>query len=347
MMTSLRHITLAASILTFATLPVAAAAIAHDADRNITVVATAGELRAFDAGGLQRWSAQCVANPTTVVIDGGRGALLDPLADRITLFDVTRGTTQTITVEGGPAEALFVDEVLFVVARDSGEVVRIAGREQRRVTVGRDPAFLRHSRDRLLVYSRVDGTVSLLDADLRPDKRLQLAPFASDLETDGTFGYVVYPRNATIVSFSIDTLDRAEQFTVGAVPVDLAVIGKRTALTAAQLAIADPSTKKIWREEGSQSSLEAFGRGLLRGAIGLGLYKPKSPDFPTGIDRLYVAGRELLAYDTASRSLFLVRGSKVRKLLSDVAASEIAVTSSGVTWWEERTQRLRRIRLDS
>lgn len=332
-----------AIILLSAALPAAAAEISHSPARNITVVAEASTVSGWDAAGRRIWSSKGVATPTAIVTGASHGAVLDALRDEVVIFDLAGGSARSHTVTGGPTEALFLGETLFVLAAESGEVVRVGRDGQRRFAVGREPAFIRAEGDRLLVYSRVDGTLTLLDAErLRPDSRLQLEPFASDLETDGRYGYLTYPRSAQVIAFTLEPLRESERFRVGAVPVDLAIVGKRSAMTAAQVAVADPSSKRIWREEGSQSMTAATVRGVVRGLIGLGLYAPKSAEFPTGVDRVWSAGRKLYAYDSVSSTLFLVSGKKARKRITGVAAGEIAFTKEGeLIWWDADRGRLR------
>lgn len=334
---------LAAIILLSMGLPAAATEISHSPARNITVVAEAGTVSGWDSDGRRLWSAKGTATPTAVVTGSSQGAVLDALRNEVVIVDLVSGIARSHVVAGGPTEGVFVADTLFVLARESGEVVRITRDGQQRLAVGREPAFIRAAGDRLLVYSRIDGTLTLLDTErFRPDSRLQLDPFASDLETDGRYGYLTYPRSAQVISFSLEPLRESERFRVGAVPVDLAIVGKRTAMTAAQLAVADPSSKRIWREEGSQSMTAATARGVMRGLIGLGLYAPKSAEFPTGVDRVWFANRKLYAYDSASSSLFLVTGKKVRRRLTGVAAGEVAFTREGeLVWWDAEKRRVR------
>src|SRR6185436_17375024 len=99
------------------------------------------------------------------------------------------------------------------------------------------------------------------------------------------------------------TMKATSEIAVGAVPVDLAFAGGGTALTARILAVADPSGKRVWLTESTQSMTEAVARGFVRGLLGLGLFGGQGSQFPTGVDRVETRGKGWVAYDSSSRTL--------------------------------------------
>jgi hypothetical protein len=321
------------------------AAVIHSAGPDL-LVAESGSIVSFDRAGVRRWRATGVASPTSMASGTTLGAACDALDGDVTLFELANGRGSTVRIGGGPTEALFVGADLYVLSADTGELHRIRnGRRDATVAVGRQPAFLRQAGDRLIVYSRIDGTVRTFSVDLRPDKTLQLDGGGSDLETDGSYGYLALPKSAAVVTFSIETMRVEERLAIGAVPVDLAIEGKRTPLTAARLLVADPSAKKVWRTEGSQSFAGAVARGALRGAIGLGLYTPRSAEFPTGVDRIANAGGKTIAFDSSKGDLFLVDGKKSRRIAAGVRWEELAITSDGIFGWDRLLSAPRRLDL--
>ena len=113
-------------------------------------------------------------------------------------------------------------------------------------------------------------------------------------------------------------------------------------MTAPLLAVADPSAKRVWLIEGTQSTTQALARGFLRGLLGLGLYGARSSQFPTGVDRVIVSGKTWLAYDTSSNTLYRFTKNESRIVARGVAPQAFAVTSSGVAYWADGRVRLAR-----
>src|SRR5438045_7089559 len=123
---------------------------------------------------------------------------------------------------------------------------------------------------------------------------------------------------------------------VGAVPLALAIAPSHT------LAIADPSAKRVWTIEGSQSFSQAFARGFLRGLLGLGVRPNRNSDFPTGVDRVLVRGNLLLAYDTSSATLYRVAKAKSSIVAKDVLPQAFTAIFDGVLVWDDAVRRVRR-----
>jgi hypothetical protein len=108
------------------------------------------------------------------------------------------------------------------------------------------------------------------------------------------------------------------------------------------LAIADPSAKRVWMIEGAQSFSQAFARGFLRGLLGLGLRANRNSDFPTGVDRVLIVGKTLLAYDTSSGTLYRVAKAKSTAVAQDVGPQSFTLTSEAVWIWDDSVRRLQR-----
>jgi len=165
---------------------------------------------------------------------------------------------------------------------------------------------------------------------------VQVAPFASDFEIGGRTAYLVFPREAKIRTVDLLSMKVSGTVNVGAVPVDLAFAGGGTAITARILAVADPSAKRVWLTEGTQSTLQAVARGFLRGFLGLGLFGNRSSQFPTGVDRVVIRDKVWIAYDTSSGTLYRFTKSKSSIIAKGIAPQAFAVTSDGaVVYWKD------------
>ena len=263
----------------------------------------------------------------TLIAGPNRFALLDGVRNEARIVDgPTFRTAET------PVDAVFVGNVLYVLERDA-RTLSIAG-TNRRVQVADDPAFVREANGKLYVYSRATGTVEEITRDLTIARRVAVAPFASDLEIIGRNGYLVFPHEAKLRTFSIATMKAGGEIKVGAVPVDLASAGGIT------LAVADPSAKRVWLIEGEQTLAQAFTRGFLRGLLGLGLSANRHSEFPTGVDRVATRGSLWVAYDSSSGTLYRFTRSKVAVLARNVAPGSWALTENGVEIWDGTALRL-------
>ncbi len=125
----------------------------------------------------------------------------------------------------------------------------------------------------------------------------------------------------------------AGEIAVGAVPVDLAFAGGGTALTARILAVADPSAKRVWLQEGTQSMTQAIARGALRGLLGLGLFGSNASQFPTGVDRVAIRGRVWIAYNSSSGTLYRFTRRSSSVIAKNVPPHGYTLTADGVAWW--------------
>lgn len=274
------------------------------------------------------WNVEGVSNPTSIAVGDERIAVLDALHDAATIVDLASGQSRTIETAATPVDAAFIGDDLFVLARDARLLQTPAGD----VPLSPDPAFLRRSGNRLYVYGRASGVIEEVEG-ARVQRRLAVPPFASDLEISGSTAFLVYPRDARIRTVNLGTMQLEGELAVGAVPVDLAFAGGGTILTARLLAVADPSAKRVWIAESTQSLPKAIARGFIRGLLGLGLFGNRASEFPTGVDRVEIGARGWIAYDSSSGSLYRFDRKSSRLLARDVPPAGFALTAKGVAWW--------------
>jgi hypothetical protein len=267
-------------------------------------------------------------NPTAIAAGDGKVAVFDALNDEAVVVDLTTGKAQRQKTAATPIAAAFVAGELYVLARDA----RVLQHGQAQIKLAADPAFLRQREGRLYVYSRASGIIEEIDRD-QVTRRVSIAPYASDFEISGDTGYLVYPHDARIRTVNLETMNTSGEVVVGAVPVDLAFAGGGTALTARILAVADPSSKRIWLAESNQSTAQAIARGFLRGFLGLGLFGSRSSQFPTGVDRVETRGKSWMAYDSSSGTLYHFTRKQSSVLAKGVAPGAWTLTETGVAWW--------------
>jgi hypothetical protein len=217
---------------------------------------------------------------------------------------------------------------LYVLARDA----RVLQHGATRIPLAADPTFLRQTNGRLYVYSRTAGVLEEIEND-RVARRISVSPFAADLEISGTTAYLTCPRDARVHMIDLTTMKPAGEIAVGAVPVDLAFAGGGTAITARVLAIADPSAKRVWLQEGAQSMTQAIARGALRGLLGLGLFGSRASQFPTGVDRVVARGNFWVAYDSSSGTLYRFDRRSSSIVAKNVPPRGFALTANGIAWW--------------
>lgn len=272
------------------------------------------------------------AGAEQLVTDGKHIAVIDGFANRIQIVDGNR----TITTQSTPVDAAFAGSSLFVVERDSSSLARY-DRDGRRtaISVAADPAFVRVAAGKVYVYSRVAGVVQEIDAaSLKLLRSLKIEPFASDFELDGRSGYLAYPQEATLRTFSLPSMMRTGEVKTGAVPVDITLLKGASAVSAAKLAVADPASKRVWVVEGKQSAAEAFARGFVRGFLGLGLFRGRDAEFPTGVDRVASLNGRTYAWDSSSGTLYRVEKSKSSVVAKNLGSVAFAVTENGVAIWK-------------
>ncbi|HUF17349.1 MAG TPA: hypothetical protein VMS12_04805 [Thermoanaerobaculia bacterium] len=310
-----------------------------------TIVARGGSnptIRAFgDAGRKLLWSISGPAEPSTLVLseDGSRAVILDTLHDQAFVVSTQDGSTERLTTAPGPVAALFRGNHLFILCRDGRELQRISrSGAVDSLELAPDTTFLEAGSRHLYLYSRIEGTVSEVDPQSLAVVRFRsFAGAASDFEIDDHYGYLTLPSSGSVLVFSLEEMRERERLAIGAVPMDLSVASDAGMLDAGALAIADPSSKRVWMSERSQSGAAAFGRGFLRGFIGLGLFAPKSSEYPTGVDRVWAASWGLAAYDSSTGTLYLVARGRASRVASGIPPGAIALTREGAAFWNLKT----------
>ncbi|HEX9984704.1 MAG TPA: hypothetical protein VGF69_15695 [Thermoanaerobaculia bacterium] len=283
----------------------------------------------------RRWSVDGVTNATAIITGERKAAVLDALANEARIVDLSSGRTVVRKTGETPIDGLFVGDDLYTLARDA-RLLECGGCAPSLRTPA-DPAFLRQSNGRLYVYGRAEGILEEIDPrTLRVTRRVRTEPAASDFEVAGRFAYLVLPRTGKIAILDLQEMQPHGVLEAGAVPVDVAVA------KAPNIAVADPSAKRVWVVEGAQSMTQAVTRGFIRGLLGLGLYSNRNSSFPTGVDRVAVSGSRWIAYDSSSATLYRFEGTKSTVLAEGLAATAFTVTSDGVWIWQDGRLRLLR-----
>lgn len=270
--------------------------------------------------------------------DDQQAAVLDSIDSVARVVDLRTGQARTVETGETPTGGAFIDGRMFVLARDAKMLERIeADGSRRAIGTGNDPQLRVHGRT-MYVYSRVDGLLQEISCEpFAVTRTIDLPRGASDYVLDTTFLYFVYPTDAVLRTYSRETLAPAGEGTLGEVPVDIELAAKPDLLTARVLAVADPSARRIWLVEGSQSTAKAVVRGFVRGLIGVGVYAGQAKDFPVGVDRLVASDRNAVAYDSSSGTLYQIGSKKSRRLATAIAPRAFAVTDEAAFWWNGRS----------
>jgi hypothetical protein len=287
------------------------------------------------------WGSRSIAgveNATFITADDQRAVVLDAINNRAVIVNLSGGDAQRIRTAETPIAAVFARHELYLLARDARLLQHVGGKDY---PLAADPSHLATTGGRVFVYSR-SGLLQEVGGG-----KLEVPPFASDFEIAGDRFYLVYPREGRVVIGPRGPMRRIGPITpinLGAVPTDLAFAAASTALTARVLAVADPSAKRVWLTETTQSTAQAVARGFLRGLIGLGLYGGRASEFPTGVDRVETRGKYWIAYDSSSRTLYRFTRGKSTVLARNVAPGAFALTADGVAWWNGTSVAEKRLR---
>ncbi|HUP48327.1 MAG TPA: hypothetical protein VNA04_06015 [Thermoanaerobaculia bacterium] len=328
-----------AAVLLLAFAAPAAAQVVAGTSRGV-LVAHDGIVELFDESARPIWSAPGVDHAAKVIVAGERAAIVDPWANQVRIVALRNGDGTTTHTAETPVDALFLHGDLYLLARDARVLERIGADGARTsVNVAADPAFLRQSSGLLYVYSRLGGLLQEIDPAGTIRRTVAAGPFAAGMEVDGRTAYFVFPREAKLVSIDLEKMEVRRSVAAGGAPTSVAITRRGSAVSAPLLAIADPAAKRLWITEGSQSVGAAFGRGFLRGLLGLGLFRPRSAEFPTGIDRVVAGGGVTLAFDSATGTLYRARGSGAVPLAQGLAPQSFAVAGNRVALWSGDTLR--------
>lgn len=287
----------------------------------------------------QGWNIAGVEHATFIAANDDRVVVLDALNNEAAIVDLASGRATRIRTAETPIAAIFVKRDLYILARDARVLQRVGGED---IPLAADPSHLGQANGKIYVYSRASGVLQEIGG-----ARFGVPPFASDFEISGESFYLAYPREGKVRIGQIGRMGPIgpiTEITVGAVPVDLAFAGGGTALTARILAVADPSAKRVWLTESTQSTAQAVARGFLRGFLGLGLFGGRASQFPTGVDRVETRGRTWIAYDSSSRTLYHFTRKQSTVLARGVAPHAFALTANGVAWWNGTSVAEKRLR---
>ena len=319
--------------------------VVADGESGAVAVADRGQLSVHDAAsGVLRFRVPIELSPTSGVAGHGEILLLDAIANRGLILDLASRRSRRFDTAETPVDAVAFGNGFLILARDSSSLtLEHLNANSRTVQVAPQSTLLETSRGNAFTYSPSSGEINSFDSDLRALARGKAQRGASDLEVAGNYLYLVFPKRGRIDAHDRRTLLMREHFSGGAVPLDLLASGDPNVLGAGTLTIADPSSKRIWREEGSQSEIEAFSRGVLRGMLGLGLYNAKSTEIPTGVDRLFRSARVVWAYDTTTRTLYRTTTKKITKAAANIDHRAIAPDGRGGVWIVSDGERLRRV----
>ncbi|MGA7613786.1 MAG: hypothetical protein WBX15_01270 [Thermoanaerobaculia bacterium] len=301
------------------------------------VVAHDGVIEMYDGSGHRRlWQVEGVRHPGAIAIGEKRIAVLDPLNDAIRVVGLDGGNAATLASRGSPVAAEWSGDALMVLDRDAGTLTRIeADGARASIATGIYPDSMRKMDGKIYVYSRGDGLFQEISTKpLRVERSMRIEPFASDLEVDQHFAYFVYPTKRRIRSLELKTFLEGDQSKVAGVPADLDAGTRGTLMTARLLSIADAAGKRVLRIEVPQSTGAAFGRGFLRGLLGLGLFNGSAVEFPSAVDRVASRGRLVLAYDSLRGTLWSVVGRTVTPIATGISPRAFAFTREGVVWWD-------------
>jgi hypothetical protein len=301
------------------------------------VVAEEGQVTLYDMRGDRIWSASGLKGATAIVAGEDRVALLDAWSNEARIISLVNGHGQTRNTGETPIGGVFVSDDLVVIERDKRSLTHFrSDGTSRSTTVAADPAFIRQSGQFVYVYSRSPGLLQEVDVSGEMPRIVRTAPvpsFAADMEVDRRTAYLLLPREAKLAAIDLDDFS-IEMTAAGGAPTDLSLTRRGNAVSAPLIAIADPSAKRLWMTEGAQSVGAAFGRGFLRGLLGLGAGRSRSPEFPTGIDRVVSGEGVTAAYDSASRTLYTVDRSRTKVIAEDIGPQAFAATGDRIAFWD-------------
>ncbi|HEY2324638.1 MAG TPA: hypothetical protein VGJ82_17390 [Thermoanaerobaculia bacterium] len=282
-----------------------------------------------------KWKSESVSTPGVIALGETKTAVLDEIHDRVAIVDLANGQTTFAKTQATPIAAAFAGNDLLVLDRDAHVIEKIGGSS---IQVAQDPELLSVAGNHAYVYSRIGGV--LQEIGLEPFallRTIRIPPFASAMQCDARNAYLIYPRDGQLRVVDLAKMQLAGQFGVGSAPTDVAITGDPTALTATRLAIPDPLVKRVWLVEGRQSSLQAFARGFLRGMLGVGLFRGKMTQFPTGVDRVIASGPRWLAFDSSTGTLYNVTKDETNILARGLGPHSFALTPEGVAYWQNGT----------
>lgn len=304
------------------------------------VVAHDGVIERYAPNLRQRlWRATGVSNPGALVVGDRSAVILDPLANRAVVVDLATGLKRDVRTGETPIAAAFLGGELYILDRDARILERVGGEGARAtVSLAANPAFLRVVGDTLLVYGRTSGSIQQITA--RPfavAKTIAVAPFASDFEADEESAYLVYPRDGVIRATTLADGTDLGSVRIGSVPVDLTFASAGTALTPPLVAVADATDRRVWIYPKKQTFMAAFGRGFIRGLIGMANFEGRAVRFESGVDRVVILGTAAAAYDSSIGTLYSFSSKNPSVLARNLGPRAFAVSDGAIVWWQNGT----------
>jgi len=330
-----------------ASMPAEAVALGFVETSRIVLVANGPDrtLQSFgvrDLGGEAIWTRAGTAHPSLIVANpnGSEFAVLDMIENLVLRVRID-GAVERIRVPESPLDARFEGNALYVLCRDARRLLRIDGANRIEAETDIDPLLAASDSNSILLYSRVTGSLRHYDArDLVLGRDSTQAAFAVDAEASEGELFLTFPQLAEVHVISRKTLSLIERIKVGAVPTDTVIESSTTLLRTGLLNTADPSSKRTWETEQSQSTSRAFAQGFLQGFLGLGLIRPSSKDFPNGVDRIARG----TAYDSSTGTLYRVTKKSVKRLSTGIPPRAWVSAQPGIIYWDPLT---RSVKLDA
>jgi hypothetical protein len=332
-----------ATLLAAAAAAPAAARTLIVASQNGTVIAVADgerrEIHRFRGGSQETFAG--VRHPAAVAISAsGAIAVVDALANEL----VVAGSGKPLRLSAGesPVAVAFAGETAIVLSRDSTTLTAVGpDGSSRSAATPQGSSLLAVTGDSIVVASPVTGELRVYSPALAPRGSVVAGRGAAALAVSGRRAFLVHPADALVTVVDLGRMEIAATTQAGAVPADL-VLSASSPLAAPTMIVTDPSSKAIWRIEAHESALAAFGRGFLRGLIGLGISGVRPEPTAAPIDRLYLVEGRLFGLDSAGRVLYLLgrRGGSV--VARDAGAGEFVIQRDGsVLMWDSEARRLR------
>jgi hypothetical protein len=285
----------------------------------------------YDAKTMQRvMRTEGVEYSGEIAADDEDVAVIDPIHNVVQIVGGARLETHET-----PVGAAFINHELYVLERDAR---RLSHRNET-VKVGQGAQFLRVAHGKLYVYSVIDGLLQeITTAPFAVKRELATLPYATDFETDGRIAYFTYPQKGAIRVVDVEKMLEVGTEKVGAVPVDLEFAQHATILNARTIAIADPSSKRVFTIEGTQTGVGVtFGRGVLHGLLGVGFFGNRNSAFPTGVDRIIGREKDWVAYDSSTGTVYSVIKTKSLAIATGVGPHAFAVGEGLVYVWQNGT----------
>ena len=323
-----------AAIVTLAVLMLGATAMRADvamawSGGGTILVAHDSKIEGFNRGGEKMlWSAKGLDSPSAIVMsaDGTSAAILDGFADRVAVVSVADGNVALYETPTTPVAATFFGHDLWLSLRDGSRVLRITPKgEKTEIPVALDPSHITASEHVVYVYSRAAGLLQEIDpSTAQIARKLTIGSAGSDFEVRstkpgdqaGATAFLCRPADGMIVAIDLVPLTSRDMQSGFSAPVDLAFV-----------------------PFGAQLSLDPGNQALL---ISKDPGPGRAVSQPTPVDRVFITGAGLFAFDTNSGTLYRVDGKTATKIASGLTATSFVPTSDALFTWDAKAGKPRR-----